>query len=360
MDSPRGVPCPPFGIPRPMPCFSRFWNSRPRRRAAFLHRACGDDAALAEQVRSLLAASEQAGSFLNAPLVDSPPTIDSPTERLGARIGPYKLLQQIGEGGFGIVYMAEQEEPVRRLVALKIIKPGMDTGQVIARFESERQALALMDHPNIARVLDAGATESGRPYFVMELVKGVPITEFCDQNHMPAEAAAQVVHRRLPRDPACASQGGHSSRHQAVQRHGHAARRRAGGQGDRLRRGQGHGAAAHGEDALHGVRANDRHARLHEPRAGGNERARYRYAIGHLLAGRAALRAADGHDPARPKAAARGGLRRDAADDPRRRSRRVRARVSPRSAIRPPFWPAIAARTSSAWPGSWPATSTGS
>src|SRR4051812_9682190 len=98
----------------------------------------------------------------------------------GARIGPYKLLQEIGEGGFGVVYMAEQQEPVRRKVALKIIKPGMDSKEVIARFESERQALALMDHPNIARVLDAGATESGRPYFVMELVRGVPITEYCD------------------------------------------------------------------------------------------------------------------------------------------------------------------------------------
>jgi serine/threonine protein kinase len=108
-------------------------------------------------------------------------------ERPGTRIGPYKLLQQIGEGGFGIVYMAEQEMPVRRLVALKIIKPGMDTAQVIARFESERQALALMDHPNIAKVLDAGASESGRPYFVMEMVKGVPVTEFCDKSHMLAE-----------------------------------------------------------------------------------------------------------------------------------------------------------------------------
>ncbi|HET6325364.1 MAG TPA: serine/threonine-protein kinase [Planctomycetaceae bacterium] len=106
-----------------------------------------------------------------------------PREKVGSVIGPYKLLQQLGEGGFGIVYMAEQERPVRRIVALKIIKPGMDTAQVIARFESERQALALMDHPNIARVLDAGATDSGHPYFVMELVKGVPITEFCDKNH---------------------------------------------------------------------------------------------------------------------------------------------------------------------------------
>src|SRR5580704_3713630 len=113
---------------------------------------------------------------------------DMPPENVGSVIGPYKLLQQIGQGGFGVVYMAEQEKPVRRVVALKIIKPGMDTGQVIARFESERQALALMDHPNIAKVLDAGATASGHPYFVMELVKGVPITEFCDKNHLAPEA----------------------------------------------------------------------------------------------------------------------------------------------------------------------------
>src|SRR5262249_31084452 len=103
------------------------------------------------------------------------------TEGPGTRIGLYKLLQPIGEGGMGIVYMAEQEQPIRRRVALKVIKAGMDTDQVVARFEAERQALALMDHPNIARVLDAGATESGRPYFVMELVNGIPITEYCDQ-----------------------------------------------------------------------------------------------------------------------------------------------------------------------------------
>ena len=99
----------------------------------------------------------------------------------GGRIGRYKLLEKIGEGGFGLVYMAEQTEPIQRKVALKIIKAGMDTHAVIARFEAERQALALMDHPNIARVLDAGATEAGRPYFVMELVKGIPITDYCDQ-----------------------------------------------------------------------------------------------------------------------------------------------------------------------------------
>src|SRR5207248_8391798 len=102
------------------------------------------------------------------------------TEKPGDLIGRYKLLQKIGEGGYGVVYMAEQEEPVRRRVALKVIKRGMDTHQVIARFEAERQALAMMDHPNIAKVLDAGETGAGRPFFVMELVRGIPLTEYCD------------------------------------------------------------------------------------------------------------------------------------------------------------------------------------
>jgi eukaryotic-like serine/threonine-protein kinase len=162
----------------------------PAERQAFLDEQCGADAALRQEVESLLAASAKAGTFLNEPVVGrSIVTVDEVpiSEGPGTVIGPYKLLQKIGEGGFGVVCMAEQEKPVRRMVALKIIKPGMDTAQVIARFESERQALALMDHPNIAKVLDAGATDSGRPYFVMELVKGVPITDFCDKNHMPAE-----------------------------------------------------------------------------------------------------------------------------------------------------------------------------
>src|SRR5262249_21362235 len=112
----------------------------------------------------------------------------------GTRVGPYKLLQQIGEGGMGVVYMAEQEQPVRRKVALKIIKPGMDSHQVAARFEPEPHSLALMDHQNIARVLDAGTTESGRPYFVMELVHGVPITRFCDDNTLtPRERLALFI-----------------------------------------------------------------------------------------------------------------------------------------------------------------------
>src|SRR5713226_3472608 len=107
-------------------------------------------------------------------------------------IGRYKLLEKIGEGGFGVVYMAEQQEPVQRKVALKIIKPGMDTREVIARFEAERQALALMDHPNIARVLDGGATEAGRPYFVMELVRGIAVTDYCDQNNLTTTERLQL------------------------------------------------------------------------------------------------------------------------------------------------------------------------
>src|SRR5712671_6318111 len=106
------------------------------------------------------------------------------TPKPGERIGRYRLLQEIGYGGCGVVYMAEQEEPVRRRVALKVIKLGMDTRQVVARFDAERQALALMDHPNIARILDAGTTETGRPYFVMELVRGIKITDFCDENKL--------------------------------------------------------------------------------------------------------------------------------------------------------------------------------
>jgi serine/threonine-protein kinase len=113
-------------------------------------------------------------------------------ESVGSTVGPYKLLEQIGGGGMGVVYMAEQLRPVRRKVALKIIKPGMDSGQVIARFEAERQALTMMDHPNIAKVLDAGTTDAGRPYFVMELVKGIPITDYCDQARLTTRERLQL------------------------------------------------------------------------------------------------------------------------------------------------------------------------
>jgi serine/threonine protein kinase len=161
-------------------------------RAAFLDQECQGKPKLRAQVEVMLRQAEEAEAFfVDAP--QPPPRsthrVDSQAivevgEREGSVIGRYKLLQRVGEGGMGIVYMAEQEVPVRRRVALKIIKLGMDTRQVVARFEAERQALAMMDHPNIAKVLDAGATESGRPYFVMELVQGVPITDYCDQNKL--------------------------------------------------------------------------------------------------------------------------------------------------------------------------------
>ena len=159
-------------------------------RTSFLDGVCGDNAALKAELIELIQAHDDAGAFLQ-PNENAPECVtrfvSSTTEKTGDRIDAYKLLQQIGEGGFGVVFMAEQIEPVSRKVALKVIKAGMDTKEVIARFEAERQALALMDHPNIAKVLDGGTTASGRPYFVMELVKGIPITKFCDENKLDTQ-----------------------------------------------------------------------------------------------------------------------------------------------------------------------------
>jgi serine/threonine protein kinase/tetratricopeptide (TPR) repeat protein len=156
----------------------------PQQRPEYLNAACGGDRHLQAEVESLLRAHVPDDDFLKSPALAI--TTDRPhSHQVGTIIGPYKLREKIGEGGFGVVYVAEQEKPVRRRVALKIIKPGMDTKDVIARFEAERQTLALMDHPNVARVLDAGTTEHGRPYFVMELVNGVTITDFCDRNKLP-------------------------------------------------------------------------------------------------------------------------------------------------------------------------------
>ena len=151
----------------------------PAKVEAFLRQACGSDQALRRNVESLLRAHEQRDDVF-----DITQDISAAELAAGTKIGPYNLREKIGEGGFGVVYVAEQLKPVRRKVAIKVIKPGMDSKEVVARFEAERQALALMDHPNIARVLDAGATEQGRPYFVMELVHGLPITEFCDKNKL--------------------------------------------------------------------------------------------------------------------------------------------------------------------------------
>ena len=186
--------------------------SDPAQRKRFLDQACAGQAELRAEVESLLAGEAEAeqrfakgGAALNltAELCEEIPAQSVAADQvgsklpaeheLGSRVGPYKLLQKIGEGGCGAVYLAEQEQPVRRQVALKIIKLGMDTRSVIARFEAERQALALMDHPNIARVFDAGATETGRPYFVMELVGGVKITEFCDQHHLDARQRIRLL-----------------------------------------------------------------------------------------------------------------------------------------------------------------------
>jgi serine/threonine protein kinase/tetratricopeptide (TPR) repeat protein len=168
----------------------------PAVREGYLHHVCGDNQALRARVQALLRVQEEDKSFLRVPAAEVLVTVEEPiTERPGTVVGPYKLLESIGEGGFGVVFLAEQQEPVRRKVALKVLKPGMDSKQVIARFEAERQALALMDHPNIARVLDGGQTSSGRPYFVMDLVKGLPITEYCDQAQLPPrERLALFVH----------------------------------------------------------------------------------------------------------------------------------------------------------------------
>ncbi|HZZ80241.1 MAG TPA: serine/threonine-protein kinase, partial [Gemmataceae bacterium] len=163
-------------------------RTSPASRAAFLNEACVGDDALRHSIEQLLAAHDKSSGPLDRELPGFSPTRHhAGSGSAGLQIGPYKLLEQIGEGGMGVVYTADQQFPVRRRVALKIIKPGMNTRQVIARFEAERQALALMDHPNIAKVLDGGVTDEGRPFFVMEYVKGVPITEFCDQAKLTVE-----------------------------------------------------------------------------------------------------------------------------------------------------------------------------
>jgi serine/threonine protein kinase len=159
-------------------------------RLDYLNKACGSDIKLKARVKELLRNAEDQGSFMAQPAVDISRTTALSSISVGGQIGRYRLMEQIGEGGMGVVYVAEQVEPVRRKVALKVIKPGMDSKQVIARFEAERQALAMMDHANIARVLDAGTTEQGLPYFVMELVRGLPITEYCDK-------AKASTHERL-------------------------------------------------------------------------------------------------------------------------------------------------------------------
>ena len=249
-----------------------------------------------------------------------PSSVTGHGNKSAASLAPTSCCSRSAKAGSAWSTWPSRSKPVRRMVALKIIKPGMDTAQVIARFESERQALALMDHPNIAKVLDAGATDSGRPYFVMELVKGVPITEFCDKNHLPPEARLKlfidvchaiqhahhkgIIHRDIkPSNVMVTLHDGvpvvkvidFGVAKATVQK-------------------------LTERDAVHRLRPDDRHAGLHEPRAGGDERPGHRHPQRRLLAGRAALRAVDRHDAAGGQAACGGGLRRDAAADPRGRS----------------------------------------
>ncbi len=193
-------------------------------RRSYLDEACGSDAELRGEVESLLLAHEKAGEFLDPAAFGAGLGPDQPslTEGPGTVIGRYKLLEKIGEGGMAVVYMAEQTEPIRRKVALKIIKLGMDTRQVIARFEAERQALALMDHPSIAKVLDAGATETGRPYFVMELVTGRLHHRVLRQEQPEHQGPTGPVSPGLPRRAARPPKGHHPPGYQALQCHGHA------------------------------------------------------------------------------------------------------------------------------------------
>jgi serine/threonine protein kinase len=169
-------------LPNPRSVFGRAVEiESAAERKAYLDDACADAPQVRERVEALLRAHEAAGGFLHPAGIGPDQTAPyTPPPDTPSTIGPYKLLEKIGEGGMGEVWVADQQEPIQRRVALKLIKPGMDSRGVLARFEAERQALALMDHPNIARVLDAGTTPDGRPYFVMELVKGTPITAFCD------------------------------------------------------------------------------------------------------------------------------------------------------------------------------------
>ena len=236
--------------------------------------------------------------------VSEQPTLDRAALHSAGSFGPYKLLQRIGEGGMGAVYMAEQTEPVRRQVALKVIKAGMDTAQVIARFEAERQALALMDHPNIAKVLDGGTHASGPAV----------LRDGAGQGRADHRVLRPSTGSRRASGWSCSSRSARRVQHAHQKGIIHrdlkpsnvlvdAARRQAGAEGDRLRRGQGDRAAADRADAVHRVRRDGRHAGVHEPRAGRAERPGHRHPQRHLLAGRAAVRAADRHDAVRAERA---------------------------------------------------------
>jgi len=189
-------------------------------RVTFLNGACLGDPALRQRLEALLAAHEAPDEL--SPAVKATIKLelaDAPDEAVGQTLGRYKLMERLGEGGCGVVYVAEQTQPVRRRVALKVIKLGMDTKAVVARFEAERQALAMMDHPNIAKVLDAGTTDLGRPFFVMELVRGIRITDYCDQNQLSTQERLDLSSRSA-RPSSTRIRGHHPPGYQAVEHPG--------------------------------------------------------------------------------------------------------------------------------------------
>ncbi len=293
------------------------------RRHAFVEQACGDDAKLRQDVEALLNAHQESPGGSAAVLADAKkttPFAPASGEFDETTLGPYQLRGLIAEGGMGVVYEAYQEEPVRRTVALKIIKPGMDSRDVIARFEIERQTLALMDHPNIASVLDAGSTQWGHPYFVMELVRGTPITTHCDVHRLSIRERLQTVHAGVPRGPARASEGHHSSRHQTVQCAGHDERRLARAEDHRLRCRQSTRSAVDRADASHAVFPNGRHTAVHESGTVVARQSGCRHAERRLLAGSLAVRVVDGHDALRCGSARQGDLRRVSSHQERRRT----------------------------------------
>jgi len=290
----------------------------PQEWAAYLDVACGDDPALRGRVEQFLAAQAGIGSFLESPAPELDVTRDLPGANAcpDTVIGPYKLIEPIGEGGFGVVFLAEQTAPVRRKVALKVLKPGMDTRQVVARFEAERQALAIMDHPNIARVFDGGASPSGSPYFVMELVRGVPITEFCDQNQLTlrdrlglflsvcqaVQHAHQkgVIHRDLKPSNVLVSR--HDTTPVVKVIDFGVAKALGGGLTDKT--------------LVTGFGPDGRHSLVHVARAGRDERPGRGHPQRHLLPWGAPVRAAHRHDSVPPEPVPDGRVRRDPADHP--------------------------------------------
>ena len=321
-------------------------------RAAYLDAACGDNADLRRRVEALLAAHERADEVLGpageqsgesdtidsnagrpraeATIAQSPepgvlrlrprsrPTIDGTAGPDVLIAGRYVLKEKIGEGGMGEVWVAKQTEPVKRKVALKLIKTGMDSRAVLARFEQERQALAMMDHPNIARVLDGGLTPSGQPFFVMELVNGLPLTKFCDEAKLtPKERLELFV-------PICqavqhAHQKGIVHRDlEAGQHPGHAHRRQADPQGDRLWRGQGDRRQADRRVDVDAVWRGGRHAGVHVARTSGFFGRRYRHPGRHLFARRDSVRTVDGSSAHRCEATEEGRAHGDDPDHPGR------------------------------------------